>query len=122
MILKEFFGRPVNVDRVVEKNRDLDSEDLFFYILHNDPVHRKHFFPLARKIKKAHKSSKFDKKLLVKEFMPMVKDSCKEYYEDKKLSGYLKNCFPKELREELCEKLFDHFYEDILKDNYNLGN
>ena len=122
MKLFEFFGRPINASTSKEeKDKGFKPDDIFFFILNNDDLHREHFFPLAKKIKKTHGSSSFDKNACVKEFMQMVNKGCKKYYEEKKLFGHLKDRFPKELREEICEKLYEHFYEDIIKDNYNLG-
>jgi hypothetical protein len=53
--------------------------------------------------------------------MPMVERGCKEFYYKKKMSGRLGKLFPKDLREEMCEKLYDHYCQDILKDQYQLS-
>lgn len=122
MQLNEYFGRPVNVDSPKERSMELDKDDLFHYILNNDRLFKENFFPVARKIKSIHNKPKFDKKSCVKEFLEMVNRGCREYYEENKMYGKLKDKFPKELREELCEKLFDHYYEDVIKEKYNLGD
>lgn len=122
MKLLEFFGRPISAQSPKEKNMELDKDDLFFYILNNDRLFKENFFPLARKIKKSHTSAKFDKKACVKEFLEMVNKGCRAYYEEKKMFGKLGARFPKELREEMCERLFEHYYEDIIKERYNLGD
>jgi hypothetical protein len=54
------------------------------------------------------------------EFMPMVEKGCMEYYKHEKMKGLPKKLFPKELREELCEKLHDHYREGLLKDEYKI--
>ena len=53
--------------------------------------------------------------------MPMVNKGCKEYYHEKKLKGHLGKIFTKELRQDTCERLYDHYKEDIIKGKYKLG-
>ena len=53
--------------------------------------------------------------------MPMVVKGCKEYYQDKELTGKLGKEFPKELRDGMCHRLYDQYSEDIKKDKYKLG-
>jgi hypothetical protein len=77
--------------------------------------------PLAKKIKHQHEGKDFDKEALIKEFMPMVEKGCKEYYAKNKMSGRLGKVFPLELREEMCERLYDHYRDDVLQDKYKLG-
>lgn len=123
MKLFEFFGRSINLDKPKQDDRrdkELDH-DLFWFILDHDKLHKDYFFPLARKIKSTHKTESYNKEQVVAEFMPMVEKGCKEYYIKNKMQGKLGKAFPKELREELCEKLYNHYYEDIIKDCYNLG-
>jgi len=124
MLLTEFFGRAVKVGNKLdqkEKDRDEENLDLFYYILDHDKLHKDYFFPLAKKIKKMHKNGKLAKEKITMEFMPMVNKGCLEYYNHKKLDGKPEKHFSKTLREALCEKLYDHYYEDIIKDNYKLG-
>jgi len=125
MLLNEFFGRAINIgkqDTEPSKNRD-DQEDYFLmnFILEHDKLHKDYFIPLAQKIKKLQLEDKIDKEKLIKEFMPMVNKGCMEFYHREKMTGKPEKLFPKQLREALCEKLYNHYYEDILKDNYNLG-
>ena len=123
MLLKEFFGHNLDLKTHSSKKDDdkKTHDDLFWYILDHDKLHKDYFHPLAKKIKQAHDSGKADKGALVKEFLPMVNKGCKEYYTKKKLHGKLGKLFSKEVREELCERLYDHYCEDILKDKYKLG-
>jgi hypothetical protein len=53
--------------------------------------------------------------------MPMVIKGCREYYADKKMQGKLGKVFSKDLREEMCKRLYDHYKDDIKKDVYKLG-
>jgi len=118
MLLMEFFGKAINVDknaRTNHKDSNIDDE-LFWFIIDHDKLHKDYFHPLSKKIYDAHNSKNLDKTDLVKEFMPMVKHGCKEFYYQKKLSGHLENNFNKELVQELCEKLYNHYKEDIVND------
>ena len=124
MLLKEFFGPAIKAGNQTLDDKDKSKEqgdDLFWYILDHDRLHKDYFLPLAQKIKKRHDENKLDKSACVKDFMPMVEKGCMEYYKKNKLTGRLGKLFPKQLREDLCERLFDHYYEDILKDCYKLG-
>lgn len=117
MLLKEFFRPAINTE-----NTNTQNDELFWYLLDHDKLHKDFVVPLAKKIKKTSNEGQFDKSKIVKQFMPMVKKGCLEYYKKKNLSGNLGELFPKKLREELCEKLFNHFYEDVLSDDcYKLG-
>ena len=124
MLLNEFFGRAIKAGKHQDKkhtDQDQENNDLFWYILDHDKLHKDYVIPLAQKIKKKQKENTLDKNASVKEFMPIVEKGCMEYYKHKKMNGKLGKIFPKKLREDLCEKLFDHFYDDIIKDSYNLG-
>jgi hypothetical protein len=37
------------------------------------------------------------------------------------MQGKLGKLFTKEMREELCHRLHDHFYDDVTKGQYKLG-
>jgi hypothetical protein len=124
MLLKEFFGKPVDMYKEMSKNREDKSiqDDLFWYIIDHDKLHKDFFHPVAVKLKKANKDGKIDKEEMCDAFMPMVEKGCKEYYSHKKLSGRLGKVFSKELRQDMCERLYDHYREDIVKDKYKLGS
>lgn len=120
----EFFGKPIDVDKTMSKNVD-DKEmhdDLYWFIVDHDRLHKDFFHPLAHKIKQAHKADNVNKSALVKEFMPMVNKGCMEYYKEKKMTGNLDKAVSREVREEMCERLYDHYREDIVKDRYKLGD
>lgn len=120
----EFFGKSIDVNKAMSKNEDNKEmhDDLYWYIVDHDRLHKDFFYPLAKKIKHAHKNDKIDKESLVKEFMPMVNKGCTEYYKEKKMKGNLDKAVSREVREEMCERLYDHYCEDIVKDNYKLGD
>ena len=80
MLLNEFFGK--NIDPVKDLNKDRKDknigDDLFWYIVDHDKLH-------------------------------------------KKLKGHLGNVFSKELRQDMCERLLDHYREDIVNGKYKIG-
>lgn len=119
MKLFEFFGRTIDTDTSKDKtNEKFSKDDLFWSIVDNDNLHKKHFFPIAKKMKN---ESNCSKEILIKEFLPMVNQGCLEFAKEKKIFGKLSKLFPKELREELCERLYDHYQEDVVKGQYKLG-
>ncbi len=121
MLLNEFFGK--NLDPIKNLNKERDDknigDDLFWYIIDHDKLHKDYFFPIAAKIAK-HKGN-ISREEVCKEFMPMVLKGCKEYYEHKKLKGHLGEVFSKELRSDMCDRLLDHYKEDIVKGKYKVG-
>lgn len=123
MLLKEFFGKNADPIKDLHKGRDDQNigDELFWYIVDHDKLHKDFFHPIAQKIKKESNSNKFDKEKYVAEFMPMVKKGCMEFYHQNKMQGKLGTLFSKELRKDMCERLFDHYREDIVKDQYKLG-
>lgn len=121
MILKEFFSKPIDISanqKSREDTRNIKKDDLFWYILDHDKLHKDYFFPIAKKIKTL---KECDANQILELYMPMVKKGCKEYYEYKKLNGKLGKLFPKDMREELCHRLHDHFFDDVKHDKYSIG-
>jgi hypothetical protein len=123
MLLVEFFGKPINIDKELRKNRnnDTDNNELFWYIIDHDKLHKDHFHKLAPKIHHGHKNNNLDKESIIKDFMPMAKKGCMEFYHKNKLPGHFEDNFDKDFMEDLCERLFDHYSEDIKKNHYKLG-
>ena len=119
MLLNEFFGKSIKVHKEGDKKRD-SSDDLlnrlFYYTLEHDKIFKEYFFPVAKLIKKG-----MGKDQCLREFMPMVERSCTEYYKENKMTGKLGKIFPKIFREELCEKLYNHYQEGIINDEYKVG-
>jgi len=124
MLLKEFFGPAIDAAKKVSPKKDDDKElndELFWFIIDHDKLHKDYFHPLASKIKKLNNANKLDRSKLLKDFMPMVNHGCKEFYIKKKMSGGLGMHFPKEVRIGMCEKLYDHYVQDVLKDTYKIS-
>jgi hypothetical protein len=123
MILREFFGKSIDPIKELHKGRDDQNigDELFNYVIDHDKLHKDYFHPIAVKMKKANLDGDIDKKEICDAFMPMVKKGCKEYYSHKKLKGRLGKVFSKELRKDMCERLYSHYKEDIVSDKYKIG-
>lgn len=118
MKLLEFFGRTVNPKTSPDKeNEKFSKDDLFWFLVDNDNLHKTYFFPIAKKIKKQEPRNK-----IIKDFLPMVNKGCLEFSKKEKILGKPSKLFPKDLREELCQKLYDHYRDDVIRDQYNLGD
>lgn len=119
MKLLEFFNKPLDLDHQ-KKNKDNPKfeDELFWYILDHDKLHKDYFFPIAKKLKSLKECAP---EMVLELYMPMVEKGCKEYYQDKKMTGKLGKLFPKEVRENLCQRIHDHLYDDIRADKYKLG-
>ena len=121
MLLKEFFSKPLEIttpNKRQDKNDPKMDDDLFWYILDHDKLHKDYFFPIAQKLKNM---KECNDDMIYEMFMPMIMKGCQEYYADKKLDGRLSKKFPLDMREDLCKRLYDHYITDIKKDKYKLG-
>jgi len=123
MLLNEFFGKPVDIGKKMSKDQDDQklSDELFWYIVDHDRLHKDFFHPLAAKMKIQQDGGKVDKEKTVSEFAPMVKKGCLEFFKFKKMKGHPEKVFHKELFKDICEKLYDHYNQGIQKDHYTLG-
>lgn len=121
MILKEFFSKPLEVspDKKKDETKEIKQDELFWFIIDHDQLHKDFFFDIARKVKKL---DGVTPEKVLELYMPMVNKGCKEYYAKNKLTGKLGKLFPKALREELCHRLHDHYFDDVKHDRYNIGN
>lgn len=121
MKLLEFFSRQPGSDagqmHDKDKNANFD-DDLFWYILDHDKLHKDYFFPIAKKLKNLKECGDGQ---IFEMFMPMVVKGCKEYYHDRKMEGRLSKKFPVKMREGLCMRLYDHYSDNIRKGKYKLG-
>jgi len=124
MLLNEFFGKAIDASKKVSPKKDDDKElgdELFWFILDHDKLHKDHFHRVAGKIKHLHNKNKLNRESMIQEFMPMVDRGCKEFYIKKQMKGGLGKHFPKEVRLGMCEKLYDHYTHDIIKDEYKIA-
>jgi len=131
MKLYEFFSQQpfASPDAPKEEGYDVDpqekkerlEDDLYWHIIDDDYLHKKHFMPIAREIKHKMKSEKYDHAEYIPRWMPMVKDACKYFYKVKEMHGDVTEIFDKNLRIRLCKRLAKQFQEDIKTDSYKLG-
>jgi hypothetical protein len=116
MKLVEFFGRSMdlNTNKRKDQQEEKFDDDLFWYIIDHDKLHKDYFFPIAKKLKSLKGCTP---EQILELFMPMVEKGCKEYYQYKEMTGKLGKEFSKDLREDMCKRLYDHYRNDIQKDN-----
>lgn len=112
MLLTEFFGKASQIHLKPGKEKDEQTihNDLFWFIIDHDRIHKDYAFPLIKKLKGSH-----DQKEILDDLMEMVKKGCKEYYVHKKMEGKLGKVFPEKLRKELCQQLYSHYKENLGK-------
>jgi hypothetical protein len=124
MLLNEFFGKALDLNKESAKDNNDQSmrNELFWFLIDHNKLHKDFFIPVAKKIKRLYNSNNIDKEQCIKEFGPMVKKGCMEFYHHKKMKTNPDKEFTNELKKELCEKLFDFYKDDIIKDRYQLGN
>jgi hypothetical protein len=117
MLLNEFFGRTSNIhqDPTEDQEETKIKDELYWYILDHDRLHKDYFHPIAGKLKRSH-----DRAAMIQAFMPMVEKGCKEFYHHHEMEGRLGKLFPKKMREELCQQLYDHHVEGIKKNHYKI--
>lgn len=122
MLLNEFFGSfnfKSDTNKKEEDTRIKNErlcDDIFEYIINNDSLHKTLFFPIAEKlIKEATKEHDTDL------WLPMVNKGCMGFYRMAEMKENPNKVFTKEFRKELCDKLAEHYQNDILKGIYNLG-
>lgn len=121
MLLNEFFSRPIDIAQNQKSKNDVTAtwmDDLFYFILDHDKLHKDYFFPVARKLSNLQEAQE---QSIIELFMPMVVKGCKEFYHKQKMEGRMDKKFPRDLREELCKRLYDHYYEDVRAGKYRLG-
>lgn len=118
MLLNEFFKPSFEAKPKKEEQDPKINDDLFWFMIDHDKLHKDYFFPIAKKLRKLEECGP---EIILDTFMPMVIKGCREYYADKKMQGKLGKVFSKDLREEMCKRLYDHYKDDIKKDVYKLG-
>jgi hypothetical protein len=134
MKLYEFFGVPTNeksekdqvdprdeLSGVTQADKDKLVDDVYWYILDHDQLHKDHFIPLAREIAEKQKSKSFDHGKYVSKWMPLVNKGCMEFYKEMKMTRDPKDIFPSDMRKALCHRLADQHHKDIEKEEYKLG-
>lgn len=133
MKLNEFFSPPEG--KLDDKNpRDQSSKqsehekeelanEVYWYMLDDDELHKEYFVPLAHEISGLQKSKKFEHNEFIKRWMPMVKAACIKFYKEHEedLSGDPNDLFSKDMRKVLCQRLADQHHKDIEAGEYKLS-
>lgn len=123
MLLNEFFGsfdfkthKSKSQDDEIKIKNDKLCDDVLEYILNNDRLHKQEFFPIAEKVvREATKEHKSDI------WLPLANKGCMSYYKDQDLKEDPRKLFSKEFREDLCDRLAEHYQNDLIKGVYSLG-
>jgi hypothetical protein len=123
MLLNEFFGsynfkhsKSASHDEELKLKNEALCNDVLEYILNNDNLHKTSFFSIAEKVvREATKEHKTDL------WMPLAEKGCLEFYKFSEMKEDPRKVFSKEFREDLCDRLAEHYQSDILKGVYNLG-
>jgi hypothetical protein len=124
MKLYEFFGNIEHDDgnrrdpQSISKEEEQQLEDnVFYFILDDDDLHKKYFMPVAKELRRIHKTdTKSDDLTNWKTWMPMVKSGCMNFYKEEDIKKRPEDVFTKEMRVALCKRLTDHYHEEIIKD------
>ena len=130
MKLYEFFSVPsLSDDDKKDHSKDHGDEreklanDVYWYILDNDHLHKKHFFPIAQEIYAQVKENKdLDRKKYTDCWMPMVKEGALMFYKHQHLQGNPSKIFDKEMCEHICKRIAEQHIKDIAEGQYELGN
>ena len=130
MKLYEFFSvtsvdpeREDNKGKLDDENREKIANDLFWFILDHDRLHKEHFLPIARDIHRQYKKNKkVDRADFTECWMPMVREACLEFHKEHQMKGNPKSVFDKEFCKGVCERLAEKHIDDITKNRYKLGD
>lgn len=131
MKLYEFFGVPHQSDDgktdprdelsgKTQNETDKLSDELYWFILDDDDLHKEEFMPLAQEISKEQNSKSFDHEETIKKWMPLVKKACMKFYKEREMTEAPDDAFPKDLRKGLCQRLADQHHKDIAAGQYKL--
>jgi hypothetical protein len=129
MKLYEFFNVPFDRKekdtstflKKSDEDKDKMSDDVFWFIVDHDNLHKEYVLPFVRDMKSQINSPDFNRGKFTKKWLPMVKKGCQLFYKHKKLKDDPKDLFSNELQDDLCKRLCDKFIEDVKEDSYNVG-
>lgn len=131
MKLYEFFNVPVdkkekdfpdyNKSKSDEEKSKM-ADEVFWYIIDNDKLHKEYVLPFLYEIKALVNSPNFNRDRFTKKWMPMVEKGCRMFYKHHKLSDNPEDIFDDDLKQETCQKLCDKFLEEIKEDHYQIGD
>jgi hypothetical protein len=131
MKLYEFFGNinqdsdrddTANPDTLKKEEETELTDNVFWFILDDNDLHKKYFMPTAKALKQKLDDKTDSDEHDWKVWLPMVNVGCVKFYKETDVQGDPKEVFDIKMRKELCKRLTDHYHQDIVKDEYNLGS
>ena len=119
MLLYEFFGNITKHDKSTdsvdtiqhEENKQL-ADDVFWFMLDDDLLHKKYVMPLLNKL-----ADNIELATEYKTWMQIVKIGCIKYFKEQSINGSPYDTFNKEFRMDLCKRLGEHFREELGDNN-----
>jgi len=121
MKLNEFFGQ-LNLDQQQHVGNGMHHEedeklrdDVFWFVLDDDDLHKQFFIPVADKVKNHHTARDW------KTWIPMVKAGSLKYLKTHNIKGDPRERFNKEFLRDVCQRIDDHYRENELKENFADG-
>lgn len=130
MKLYEFFSVPQSNDgkdpgdRVWGKTADEEeklADEVYWFILDDDHLHKECFMPLAQEISKKMKDKTFDRGEFTKKWLPMVNKGCLKFYKKNEMTEDPKDVFTKEMRKGICQRFADEHHHAIEKGDFKLN-
>jgi hypothetical protein len=131
MKLYEFFNVPVDKKEKqfpdygkskTEEEKAKMADELFWYIIDNDTLHKEHVLPFVKELKTQITSPDFNRNRFTKSWMPMVNKGCRLFYKHHKLKENPAKLFDEDFKDELCKRLCDKFVKDVQEDHYHVGD
>lgn len=131
MKLYEFFGVPTyETDKSTDSRDKLDgktrqddeklADEVYWYMLDDDDLHKQMFMPLAQEMIQKMKSKTFDREEEAKKWLPMVNAACMKFYKETEMTEDPKDVFSKEMRLALCKRAADQHFVDLEKGEYKV--
>lgn len=130
MKLYEFFGGRAH-DTDTDPRDDLSgktkieqeklSDDLYWFILDDDELHKEYFMPLARELAERMKDKSFDNSTFTKKWMPLVNKGCLKFYKKTEMTEDPKDVFSKDIRKALCQRFAEEHHNNIQQGDFKLG-
>lgn len=130
MKLYEFFSVP-SIEKDAEgtskhtsdETREKLANDVYWYILDHDDLHKKHFLPIAREMAQQYNATKkLNRDEYTECWMPMVREGCMDFHKEHKMKGHPSKIFNSDFCKEMCHRLAERYIADIRKSEYKLGD
>lgn len=127
MKLFEFFNVPekeksqVNSQGQRKDEHELEDE-LFWYILDHDDLHKQHVLPFVKNIKQQVMDKQYNKDKFKKYLVPMIDKGCDLYYKEEKLSGNPHEMFNKDIKDSVNTRIVDEIISAIEQEAFNIGD